>query len=154
MERKLTAKQEKFVECLLSGMTQSDAYRAAYNCVKMTNQHIAENASKLAAKANIAPIIAERKKQLENESLWTRKQALAELADIISKAKEHLVGVKIEIDKETGEEIEVQRFRSDVAGSAIKAIEQANKMCGYNEPDKMVISGLREYLDDCRGEKF
>ena len=40
----LTSKQEKFCQCIVSGMNQSDAYRAAYNCENMGVATINNNA--------------------------------------------------------------------------------------------------------------
>ena len=59
---KLTAKQTAFVEALLSGMTQIDAYRAAYDVSGMSDnaQHV--EASKLCQNPKISLRLAEAAK--------------------------------------------------------------------------------------------
>lgn len=49
----LTIKQEIFVQRLLEGNTQAEAYRFAYNCENMKDKTIIEKASKLMAQGNI-----------------------------------------------------------------------------------------------------
>lgn len=51
---KLTPKQEAFVKCISQGMTQSDAYRSAYDAEKMADKSIWEKASVLAANGKVA----------------------------------------------------------------------------------------------------
>ena len=51
---KLTAKQTKFVECVLKGMTQADAYRDAYDAEKMSDNVIWKEASILAADRKVS----------------------------------------------------------------------------------------------------
>ena len=47
--RALTAKQEGFVRGLIKGLSQADAYRAAYDCDNMGSHAIHCEASQLAA---------------------------------------------------------------------------------------------------------
>ena len=50
----LTPKQEKFCQGIVSGLNQSDAYRAAYNCEGMQPETINNNAYKLTQDNDIA----------------------------------------------------------------------------------------------------
>lgn len=50
----LTPKQEAFTANIAAGMTQSDAYRNAYDAENMTPKQIWEEASKLAANPKVA----------------------------------------------------------------------------------------------------
>ena len=49
----LTVKQEIFIQRLLEGNTQADAYRFAYDCENMKDKTIIEKASKLMAQDNV-----------------------------------------------------------------------------------------------------
>jgi phage terminase small subunit len=135
--RRLTPKQEKFIDCVAGGMTYADAYRAAYNAQRMTAASIARNASRLANDAYLAPIIAAKKKEMENVALWTRKEALEKLRGIIDAAVRYMV--------------DDGKYSAAASQAATRAIEQANRMCGYNEAEKIEISGAKikiELTDD------
>lgn len=55
----LTKKQEKFAVSVTKGVTQSDAYRNAYDAKGMTAKQIHEEASKLMANPKVARRVAE-----------------------------------------------------------------------------------------------
>jgi hypothetical protein len=58
---KLTGKQSKFVQGILKGLSQSDAYRAAYDCANMADNSIWREASVLMTN----PKVAQRLKTLQ-----------------------------------------------------------------------------------------
>jgi phage terminase small subunit len=167
MPRQLTAKQNKFIDGVLSGLSNTEAYRQAYDCKNMKPETIHNKAYALSIEGEIRARIEEGRKEIENEQLWTRKDALTELAKI-GKAdiKDYLqyktAKAVVSRDKITGEpvidytQIVDLMDSQDVDGRVIqeisiskdgtlkfklhdklKAIELANKMCGYNEPDKV-----------------
>ena len=76
---KLTAKQTAFVEALLSGMTQVDAYRAAYDVSGMSDnaQHV--EASKLCQNPKISLRLAEAAKA-SREKMEISTARLTEMA--------------------------------------------------------------------------
>jgi phage terminase small subunit len=181
MPRELTAKQNKFKDSIIKGMNQTDAYRSAYNCENMKSETIINKAYILANRGDIRAIIEQGRKELENAEIWTRKQALEELSNIgaadIKKYLEYKTEkTVVEHDTITGKPIIDYKQIVDVMDSAkvdgrviqevsisrdgtfkfklydkLKAIELANKMCGYNEPDKMELSGMNikiELVDD------
>ncbi len=179
-ERNLTAKQLKFANNIIDGMTQADAYRNAYDVRNMSDKTVIEKASLLANQDNIRAMIEKGKRELESAEIWTRKQSLTLLATIAkADIKKYLMyktaKTVVSRDPETGEPVidyktVVELLNSDdVDGSVIqeislskdgtlkfklfdklKAIELANRMCGYNEPDKVdanitvVLSGELE----------
>ncbi|GEO42147.1 hypothetical protein SAE02_62950 [Skermanella aerolata] len=79
MADKLTSKQTAFVEALLSGMTQVDAYRAAYDVSGMSDnaQHV--EASKLCQNPKIAQRLAEAA-QASREKMEISTARLTEMA--------------------------------------------------------------------------
>ena len=114
----LTGKQEAFCQAVADGMTQSDAYRHAYNAEKMTAKSVIEKASELSANVNITSRVKELKDALSQKALWTREQSVNELVDIAS------------LSKDAGQ-----------FGAATGAIKELNAMHGYNEAVKVEHSG-------------
>ena len=71
----LTPKQEIFVQRLLEGNTQAEAYRFAYNCENMKDKTIIEKASKLMAQSNIRARYEELLEEHKQKALWNRSKA-------------------------------------------------------------------------------
>ena len=63
-EQKLTSKQLKFVELIIKGTSQSDAYRLAYDSHNMGNPSIAVEACKLMKNPKISLRIEQAQKQI------------------------------------------------------------------------------------------
>ena len=79
----LTAKQEKFVQGIIQGKTQADAYREAYTCNNMTDKTIHECASKLVKEPKIATRIEELRKQIASSSIMSAQARLEWLTDLV-----------------------------------------------------------------------
>ena len=86
----LTTKQEIFVQRLLEGNTQAEAYRFAYNCENMKDKTIIEKASKLMAQGNIRARYEELKRELKEQAFYTVEKANNDLEWIKLKAKEDI----------------------------------------------------------------
>jgi phage terminase small subunit len=110
---KLTSKQEAFCQAICDGMSQSDAYRHAYNASKMKPETIQNSAHQLIQNREVTARIKELKSKLENKQLWTREQS-------INKAIE-----AIEMASNNGKPLEI-----------LKGVEVLNKMHGYDAPIK------------------
>lgn len=76
--KKLTPKQEKFVEGIVSGKNPSEAYRQAYN-TSANNNTIAKEAQNILKNPNIAPIIEQKKAKIEEELIYTAKDSFLNL---------------------------------------------------------------------------
>lgn len=79
----LTAKQEMFVQNLLEGMTQADAYRSAYNTTKMTDKSVWEKASELANNVKVTERLKELRDKLANEKIMTAQERLQWLTELV-----------------------------------------------------------------------
>lgn len=84
---KLTDKQEKFVQELLKGKSQREAYRIAYpNSVKWKDSAVDQNASKLLKHTKVLPRYNQLKdrliKEAEDECIVEAKDVLREFARI------------------------------------------------------------------------
>ena len=85
--KKLTPKQEKFVEGIVSGKNPSEAYKQAYD-TKQTPKEISVDAQKQLKKPNIRLAIQERKAKIEEELIYTAKDSFANLSFAQEKAIE------------------------------------------------------------------
>lgn len=79
----LTAKQEQFVKNIIEGMSQADAYRAAYSTKKMADKTVWENASRLMADSKVAARVQELRNELAKPSILTAQQRLEWLTSVI-----------------------------------------------------------------------
>lgn len=84
---KLTTKQEIFVQQLVAGQSQRQAYRRAYNAKKMTDKTVDEKASKLFKDGKVRARYRALLKQFSNMALWSREQAFNEYEWLKNKAK-------------------------------------------------------------------
>lgn len=78
----LTPKQEKFAQCVASGMTQADAYRNAYNTKNMLGESIIKKASELMKDVRVSGRVAELSKPAVEKAKVTAEKVIAELARI------------------------------------------------------------------------
>ncbi|MBU5312307.1 terminase small subunit [Tissierella carlieri] len=86
MANKLTLKQEKFVQELIKGKSQRDAYKAAYKTDRMTDKSIDELASRLFKQVKVMSRYNELKDRLvkdsEDECIISAKEIVRELTSI------------------------------------------------------------------------
>lgn len=86
----LTPKQEKFVQALISGMSQYEAYKEAYNATRMKDATIYNNAYKLMQKNEILTRYNELLEEHKKKALYTREEMVNDLIWIKEKAKEDI----------------------------------------------------------------
>ena len=86
----LTTKQEIFIQRLIEGYSQREAYKFAYNCEKMSNNSIDVEASKLLANTKVSLRYEELKNELKNKMFYTVEKANDDLEWIKLKAKEDI----------------------------------------------------------------
>lgn len=80
----LTPKQEQFVQNMVKGMSQADAYRASYACKNMSDKTIHEAASRLANDSKISARITELRGQLDKETIMSAQKRLEWLTEVIN----------------------------------------------------------------------
>lgn len=111
----LTAKQEAFAQAIADGMTQADAYRAAYSTGKMTDKTVWEKASALMADGKVRARVASLREALAQTLLWRREDSVTVLA-------------------------EIARAKDDAPTAArVAAVKELNSMHGFNEPTKVDV---------------
>lgn len=78
----LTHKQETFCQGIIDGLTQSDAYRQAYDAENMSDSVVYVKSSELMRDGNITVRIAELREQLDELNIWPRKDRLKMFEEI------------------------------------------------------------------------
>lgn len=119
----LTAKQEKFVQGIIEGKSQADAYREAYPKQKCSNKTIWENSSRIYNNTKVQARLKELRDQMAKPSIMSAQERLEYLTRVITgEQKEKVIQV---VD---GKVVEIE------APSALKtklnAIDIMNKMQG------------------------
>lgn len=85
---KLTTKQEIFVQQLIAGQSQRQAYRSSYPSAKKWKDNVVDNkASELLKNGEVSVRYRELLKQFSNMALWSREQAFNEYEWLKNKAK-------------------------------------------------------------------
>lgn len=96
----LTPKQEKFIQGVVSGLSQREAYKQAYNATKMKTETIDKKASELFSKGEIRGRYEELLNEFKEKALYTREEATNDLLWIKKEAKSN---IEIEgLDKSNG----------------------------------------------------
>ena len=80
----LTAKQEAFVQNIIQGMSQADAYRSAYSTKRMSDNAVYREASLLVASPKVAQRLQELRDELAKPSIMTAQQRLEWLTDLVN----------------------------------------------------------------------
>jgi phage terminase small subunit len=84
----LTPNQEKFVQGIIEGKSQIDAYREAYPKQKSADKTCYENASRLMNNSKIKARVKELRDQIAKPSIMTAQERMEWLSRLISNAEE------------------------------------------------------------------
>lgn len=129
----LTVKREKFVQNLIKGMTQADAYRDAYNTKNMSDNAIYREASLLLKNPKVSQRYEELRgklvKRAEKKALMTAEQRMEWLTDLITGETEEEYATEVR-DEVTGEMKKVIVTRPSKLETRLKALDIYNKMSG------------------------
>ena len=80
----LTPKQELFVQKIIEGMSQADAYRSAYPNQRMSDKTVWETASKLMNNPKVITRLTELRNELAKPSIMTAQERLEWLTDRVN----------------------------------------------------------------------
>ena len=102
----LTPKQEVFVQNIIQGKSQADAYRSAYSYKRMSDKTIWENASRLMADSKVKARVQELREQLTSKTIMSAQERLEWLTGLIAR-NDISIGDKLKatdiMNKMTGE---------------------------------------------------
>lgn len=90
----LTTKQEKFIQGIVSGLSQREAYKQAYNTNKMKDETIDVKASKMFNMDKVRIRYKELISEFKDKALYSREEAVNDLIWIKDKAKEDITNPK------------------------------------------------------------
>ena len=79
----LTAKQEKFIQNIVNGMSQREAYKDAYNCKSMSDNAIDREACLLCKNPKVAQRHKELVDAIAKPSIMTAQERLEYLTEVI-----------------------------------------------------------------------
>ena len=115
----LTIKQEKFIQNIVNGMSQREAYKDAYNA-KYKDEVIDVRACESFKSSKVQVRYNELIKQLEDESIMSAKERMKWLSDVVNGKIKHTSY------NSNGDAYENEAYISD----KMKAIDILNKMDG------------------------
>jgi len=120
-EMALTQKQENFIQGLVKGMSQREAYKAAYDCKKMTDKTADETASKLLKNPKIAArydqLMTKVRERAEEKTLVSVEWVLQNLKEVAERCMQ-VYPVTDADGNETGE----YRFEHSGANKSLELI--------------------------------
>lgn len=129
--QKLTVKQELFVQALVSGKSQREAYRAAYCAARMKPETIDVAASRLLANAKVSLRYDELIAELKALVLWDREKAAKELLEVRTIALEHIRATKGDTKNiDDNGKRELADLPKTAAGLVVQTTAELNKMFG------------------------
>ena len=108
----LTAKQEQFVQNIIQGMSQADAYRSAYNTKRMSDNSVYVNASKLVADAKVALRLSELRNELAKPSIMSAQERLEWLTQLIQSK-----------DESTSDKLKAADIMNKMQGEYVQKVE-------------------------------
>ena len=118
----LTAKQEAFVQNIMQGMSQADAYRSAYNSKRMSDKTIHEAASRLMNDSKVTARLTELREQIADETIMSAKKRAERLTEFANDGDPNVAMKAIDLlNKMTGEY--VQKVEAEVTNAVNINIE-------------------------------
>ena len=128
---KLTTKQELFVQNLVAGQSQRQAYRKAFPSAKKWKDNAVDSAaSRLLQNSKVLARYRELLKQFSNMALWSREQAFNEYEWLKNQAKD---------------DIKLQGVRQANSNAFVNALEGMNKMAVVG--DELVNEKLQQEIE-------
>ncbi len=138
----LTAKQLKFVQLIVAGANQADAYRGAYNIAKMKPASITNSAYKLMQNGEITARIAELSAKVLDKVV---ADIAIDKAWVIEKLVK-IVGLGMAIEPVAGVEGELKTANLAASNKALELIGKENGM--FVDRKDIKVTSLSELSDD------
>ena len=135
----LTAKEEKYVQGLVTGLSQRKAYREAYpNSIDWKDRTVDSRASELFKKSNVLGRYNELMEEHKDKALWTREEAVNELKWLYKQAIKSI------------EEQDEGYVRQGTSSALLGAIQELNKLEDLYPSDKHQVEhiGQVSFVDD------
>lgn len=115
----LTPKQERFIQNIVSGMSQRQAYKESYNAENMTDESIDVEACKLFNDTKVSQRYKELINKLEDKAIMSATERMIWLSEVIK---------DIQKEKVLVEDIEISKTAD--LNTKMRAMDILNKMSG------------------------
>ena len=103
----LTKKQEMFVQNIINGMSQREAYKNAYSVKTMSDNAIDREASLLMKNPKLSQRFKELRDEFVKPTIMTAQERLEMLTEIVKASEEHDINARLKaldiMNKMTGE---------------------------------------------------
>ena len=135
----LTAKQEKFVQGLVAGLSQRQAYREAFpNSKKWKPETIDSKASALFNSGKVLARYQQLIDEHKQKALWTREESVTKLRWLAEQAEQSI------INQDEG------YVRQGTANALLGAIQELNKLEDLYPSEKHQLEHIGEvqFIDD------
>ena len=117
----LTPKQEAFAQAIVTGVSQSDAYRAAYKVRPGTKpESVNQNASRIMANVNIMSRVAELREPVAKKAQITLESHLDDLMrlrNMAAKEKQYSAAIAAEVARGKASGVHVEKSESTVTSN-------------------------------------
>lgn len=124
MKMALNMRQEKFIQNIIKGMSQRQAYKDVYKS-KYSDKAIDEHASTLFNSAKVQERYKELLKELEDKAIMSAKERMIWLSEVINNIQREEVYVR----NSEGKDVLMGSRNADLS-TKIKALDTLNKMSG------------------------
>lgn len=123
MKDELTPKQERFIQNIVSGMSQRQAYKDAYNVESMSDEAIDVEACRLFNDTKISLRYRELMDKLQDEAIMSAKERMVWLSEVVKGIQKERETIFIDGD------VAVKDVEANLS-TKIKAVDTLNKMSG------------------------
>lgn len=127
MSIKLPLKQERFVQGLIKGLSQREAYKQAYSA-KYKDSAIDSKASALFKTDKVQKRYNELLGKIENNAILSAEERMIFLSNVVKGAEKEIILVT-KTDK-NGKEKTIEKKTPSKLDTKLKALETLNKMTG------------------------
>lgn len=119
----LTPKQEKFIQNIIAGMSQREAYKNSYNAENMKDETIDSEASILFNDQKVSKRYQELIEELQDKAIMSAKERMKWLTEVINNEQKETVYYQV-----NGQSTPIERTAD--LNTKIKALDTLNKMSG------------------------
>lgn len=140
----LTSKQEKFCDGLANGLSNADAYRAAYDASKMKANVIYTEASKLAVRHDISTrvealiadkhrrnsVFTDKQREKNSDRIWRKVWELIDNPETPPAVKANLLSLGAKAAGMLTDKVQIENTQSDSASIEAEIIERLQRLKG------------------------
>ena len=123
----LTPKQEAFAQAIVTGVSQSDAYRAAYKVREGTKaESVNQNASRIMANVNVISRVAELREPVAKKAQITLESHLDDLMrlrNMAAKEKQYSAAISAEIARGKASGVHVEKSEQTVSTRTLEPLK-------------------------------